>query len=79
MSEATFTLRAYAPADEDAAIELWRRSWQQTSPDIDFAARVPVHRPPDAVGGPVPGVASIFWHGCWIRLALEPDYGRAVR
>jgi putative acetyltransferase len=33
------TLRPYAPADEDAAIELWRRTWQQTYPQIDFAAR----------------------------------------
>ena len=35
------TLRPYADADEDAAIELWRRSWQRTFPDIDFTARVP--------------------------------------
>jgi putative acetyltransferase len=37
----TCTLRPYAPADEDAAIELWRRTWQQHYPQIDFAARVP--------------------------------------
>jgi putative acetyltransferase len=36
----THSLRPYAAADEDAAIELWRRTWQQTYPDIDFAARV---------------------------------------
>jgi putative acetyltransferase len=35
------SLRPYAPADEDAAIELWRRTWQQHYPRIDFAARVP--------------------------------------
>ncbi len=34
------TLRAYREADEDAAIELWRRTWQQAYPSIDFAARV---------------------------------------
>ena len=34
-------LRLYTPADEDAAIELWRRTWQQHYPHIDFAARVP--------------------------------------
>jgi putative acetyltransferase len=34
------TLRPYAAADEDAAIELWRRTWQQTYPEIDFAARM---------------------------------------
>jgi putative acetyltransferase len=33
-------LRRYAATDEDAAIELWRRTWQKTYPDIDFAARV---------------------------------------
>jgi putative acetyltransferase len=33
-------LRSYAPADEDAAIALWQRSWQQAYPDIDFAARL---------------------------------------
>ncbi len=32
-------LRPYAAADEDAAIELWRRTWQAAYPDIDFAAR----------------------------------------
>ena len=34
-------LRPYTPADEDAAIELWRRTWQQHYPHIDFAARLP--------------------------------------
>ena len=34
------TLRPYAPADEDAAIELWRRTWAQHYPHIDFNARV---------------------------------------
>ncbi len=34
------TLRAYAPADEDAAIELWRRTWQDAYPSIDFSARL---------------------------------------
>jgi putative acetyltransferase len=36
---APFTLRSYTSADEDAAIELWRRTWQQHFPQIDFAAR----------------------------------------
>lgn len=35
------TLRPYTPADEDAAIELWRRTWQRHYPRIDFTARVP--------------------------------------
>jgi putative acetyltransferase len=40
VSGLTFTLRPYAPADEDAAIELWRRTWQSTYSQIDFASRV---------------------------------------
>ena len=36
----SFTLRAYRVADEDAAIALWQRTWQQAYPAIDFAARV---------------------------------------
>ena len=35
-----FQLRPYRSADEDAAIELWRHTWQQAYPNIDFAARV---------------------------------------
>jgi putative acetyltransferase len=34
------TLRPYADADEDAAIELWRRTWQQHYPHLDFNARL---------------------------------------
>jgi putative acetyltransferase len=34
------TLRPYTAADEDAAIELWRRTWAQHYPQIDFNARV---------------------------------------
>jgi putative acetyltransferase len=36
----TVTLRPYMPADEDAAIELWRRTWAHHFPHIDFNARV---------------------------------------
>ena len=39
MSAQAYTLRQYDAADEDAAIELWRRTWQAAYPDIDFAAR----------------------------------------
>jgi putative acetyltransferase len=35
-----FTLRPYAAADEDAAIELWQRTWTQHYPHLDFNARV---------------------------------------
>jgi putative acetyltransferase len=34
-------LRPYTSADEDMAIELWRRTWQQHYPHLDFTARVP--------------------------------------
>jgi putative acetyltransferase len=33
-------LRPYTPADEDTAIELWRRTWAHHFPHIDFNARV---------------------------------------
>jgi putative acetyltransferase len=34
-----FRLRPYTAADRDAAIALWRETWQQAYPSIDFAAR----------------------------------------
>jgi putative acetyltransferase len=34
-------LRPYTAADEDAAIELWRRTWTRHYPHIDFDARTP--------------------------------------
>jgi putative acetyltransferase len=37
----SFTLRPYRDSDEDAAIALWLKTWQQAYPSIDFAARVP--------------------------------------
>jgi len=37
---AGFHLRPYRAEDEDAAIELWRLTWQQAYPSIDFTARV---------------------------------------
>jgi putative acetyltransferase len=37
---AEITLRLYTAADEDTAIELWRRTWTQHYPHIDFNARV---------------------------------------
>ena len=40
MSASALKVRPCTAADEDAAIELWRRSWQDAYPDIDFAARV---------------------------------------
>jgi len=40
VSAAAFKLRPYRAADEDTAIELWRRSWQVAYPHLDFAARL---------------------------------------
>ena len=40
MSSAPFTLRPYEPTDEADAIELWRRTWQQAYPVIDFSTRL---------------------------------------
>jgi putative acetyltransferase len=36
----TVTLRPYRASDEHAAIDLWRQTWQQAYPSIDFTARV---------------------------------------
>jgi putative acetyltransferase len=36
----TLALRPYIAADEDAAIELWRRTWQQHYPHLNFSERV---------------------------------------
>jgi len=38
--QSTFVLRPYTEADEAAAIELWRRTWQIAYPSLDFNARV---------------------------------------
>ena len=40
MSGSALRVRPYTAADEEAAIELWQRSWQDAYPHIDFAARV---------------------------------------
>jgi putative acetyltransferase len=40
VSGSSFTLRPYASADEDAAIELWWRTWHLAYPEIDFTARL---------------------------------------
>jgi putative acetyltransferase len=37
---ATFRLRPYCAADEETAIELWRRTWQTAYPHLDFTARL---------------------------------------
>jgi putative acetyltransferase len=39
-SPSPLRLRDYTATDEEAAIELWRRTWQQAYPRIDFTERV---------------------------------------
>ena len=36
----SFTLRPYRAEDEDAAISLWHKTWEQAYPSIDFTARL---------------------------------------
>jgi len=40
VSGPALNVRPYTAADEDVAIELWQRTWQQHYPHIDFAERV---------------------------------------
>ena len=40
MRATEFILRPYRAEDEEAAIELWRLTWQQAYPSINFAVRV---------------------------------------
>ena len=40
MPHETVKLRPYQLADEQAAVALWQRSWQQAYPQIDFSQRV---------------------------------------
>jgi putative acetyltransferase len=73
MSSSSFTLRPYASTDEDAAVELWRRTWQLAYPQIDFAVRLDWWRErwrdelvpvatitvAEAVGGPLIGFVTV--------------------
>jgi putative acetyltransferase len=40
VSAAPVTLRPYQTADEETAIELWRRTWQIAYPRLDFTVRL---------------------------------------
>jgi len=40
VSAQSLKLRPYVASDEEAAIELWRRTWAHHFPHIDFSARV---------------------------------------
>src|SRR5437764_14254315 len=40
MIDLAFRLRSYTAEDEDATIDLWRRTWELVYPAIDFAQRL---------------------------------------
>ena len=40
MSQAMFRLRPYQASEEDAAVVLWQRAWQEAYPQIDFSKRL---------------------------------------
>ncbi len=82
----TFYLRPYRNDDQDAAIELWRDTWQQAYPSIDFAARVPWWRerwrgellPKAAIivaeqDGALVGFVTIDASGYLDQLVVAPD------
>jgi putative acetyltransferase len=84
---ATFKLRPYRDDDEDAAIALWRQTWQRAYPQIDFAARVPWWRerwrselvPKAAIivaeqAGELAGFVTIDPSGYLDQLVVSPDH-----
>lgn len=84
---ATFQLRPYHVEDEDAAIELWRQTWQQAYPGIDFAARAAWWRerwrnelvPHAAIivaeqGGALAGFVTIDSEGYLDQLVVAPSH-----
>jgi putative acetyltransferase len=84
---ARFHLRPYRIEDEDAAIALWLKTWQQAYPQIDFAARVPWWRerwrnelvPKAAIivaeqAGAIIGFVTIDMSGYLDQLVVAPDH-----
>jgi putative acetyltransferase len=83
----TYSLRPYRPDDEDAAIALWLKTWQEAYPLIDFAARVPWWRerwrselvPNAAVivaeaAGALVGFVTIDGQGYLDQLVVAPEH-----
>jgi putative acetyltransferase len=81
-----FHLRPYRAEDEEAAISLWQRSWQEAYPSIDFASRVTWWRErwrrglvPDAAiivaeqAGKLVGFVTIDATGYLDQLVVAPD------
>jgi putative acetyltransferase len=87
MMAAAFHLRPYRAEDEDAAIALWQRTWQEAHPSIDFAARVKWWRerwrnelvPGAAIivaeqAGALAGFVTIDTTGYLDQLVVAPDH-----
>jgi putative acetyltransferase len=83
----SFTLHPYRAEDEDAAIELWRATWQAAYPQIDFSARLAWWRErwraelvPNAAnivaeqGGALTGFVTIDPNGYLDQLVVSPDH-----
>ena len=84
---ASYTLRPYQAADEDAAIALWQHTWQRAYPAIDFAERVPWWRArwrkelvPNAAivvaerAGEITGFVTIDGKGYLDQLVVAPEH-----
>ena len=82
-----FVLRPYNESDEDAAIALWLKTWQEAYPEIDFAARVPWWRErwrselvPNAAiivaeaAGALVGFVTIDGEGYLDQLVVAPEH-----
>jgi putative acetyltransferase len=82
-----FRIRPYRSEDEDAAIALWQRTWQEAYPSIDFAARVAWWRErwreelvPDAAiivaenADALVGFVTIDLKGYLDQLVVAPDH-----
>jgi putative acetyltransferase len=80
------TLRPYCADDEETAIALWQRTWQEAYPSIDFAQRLAWWRErwrgelvPRAVivvaedAGALVGFVTIDGHGYLDQLVVAPE------
>jgi putative acetyltransferase len=80
-------LRSYRAEDENAAIALWERTWQQAYPSIDFAARLAWWRErwrtelvPEAAiivaeqAGAILGFVTIDGSGYLDQLVVAPEH-----
>ena len=87
MPAKSFQLRPYRADDEDAAIALWQRTWQEAYPSIDFVARLAWWRErwrgelvPNAAiivaeqGGAPIGFVTIDREGYLDQLVVAPEH-----